>query len=168
VALISRDSHDRLEHALPKFPEIAGRLKCAGVATDERGGVTLTRRFRAVHRGCVALIGDASGSVDAITGEGLCLAFQQARALADAIEHRDLSRYGAAHAHILKKPGLMAGLMLSFDGHPRWRDRVFRTLTAKPRVFADMLALHVGELKPGVLFSSGFSIARHMVTGGGL
>lgn len=166
VALITRDSHDRLDDAFPRFPEIAERLKNADAVTEERGGVTLTRRFRSVHRGSVALIGDASGSVDAITGEGLCLAFQQARALADAIERGDLSSYAAEHERILKKPGFMAALMLSFDGHPRWRDRVFRALDAKPRVFGDMLAMHVGELKAGVMLSSGLSIASHMVTGG--
>ena len=39
-----------------------------------------------MSRGNVALIGDASGTVDAITGEGLCLAFSQAMVLAECLE----------------------------------------------------------------------------------
>jgi flavin-dependent dehydrogenase len=48
----------------------------------------------------VALVGDASGSVDAITGEGLCLLFQQAVALAAALEAGDLALYQAEHRRI--------------------------------------------------------------------
>ena len=50
-----------------------------------RGTPALTRRLERVHRDNVALVGDASGSVDAITGAGLCLAFQQAERLGEAL-----------------------------------------------------------------------------------
>jgi len=43
--------------------------------------------------GNIALAGDASGSVDAITGEGLCLSFRQAIALADSLEKARLEGY---------------------------------------------------------------------------
>ena len=49
------------------------------------GAVTGTRRLARVYRDKVALIGDASGGVDAITGAGLCLAFQQAEPLGKAL-----------------------------------------------------------------------------------
>ena len=42
----------------------------------ERGALTGNRNFTRVWRGNVALIGDASGTVDAITGEGLGLGIQ--------------------------------------------------------------------------------------------
>jgi hypothetical protein len=62
---------------------------------------------------------DASGSVDAITGEGLCLAFQQAIALASALETGNLDAYQAEHRRLLRRSAFMAALMLSlneFDG----------------------------------------------------
>src|SRR5215831_9226312 len=71
VVLISRDPHLRLDDALPQFPELAARLESADSASVERGAVTATRSLNAVARGNVALVGDASGSVNAITGEGL-------------------------------------------------------------------------------------------------
>ena len=92
VVLISSDFRLRLDDALDRFPEAARRLAGAGPATLERGGVSASRRLRAVTRGNVALVGDASGSVDAITGEGLCLLFQHAESVADAMRAGDLKR----------------------------------------------------------------------------
>ena len=59
--------------------------------------MTFTTRLSHVCRGSIALVGDASGSVDAITGDGLHLAFLQALALADAFEANDLAAYEAKH-----------------------------------------------------------------------
>ena len=143
VAVISRDPRLRLDRALAHFPRLAARLPGAE-ASAERGGASITRRLRAVSRGRVALIGDASGSVDAITGEGLCLLFQQARALAGAIARNDLSSYENAHRRIGKRPAFMAGLMLALDGRPRLRSAVLGTLAAQPNLFRGLLALHVG------------------------
>ena len=65
--------------------------------TAERGAVSATRRLARVYRNNVVLVGDASGSVDAITGEGLRLGFEQGMALAKALEANDLRLYAAAH-----------------------------------------------------------------------
>jgi flavin-dependent dehydrogenase len=65
-------------------------------ATPERGAVTTSRRLLRIHEGRFALVGDASGSVDAVTGEGLCLAFRQAAALAEALASGDVAAYGGA------------------------------------------------------------------------
>ncbi len=145
VVLISRDQRLRLDDVLPRFPQVTEWLGSAAQATVERGGVSATRRLKAVYRGRVALIGDASGSVDAITGEGLCLLFQQAVALADAFVEDDLSQYAAAHRRIGRRPRFMSDLMLMLDRRARLRNVVMQTLTAHPRLFAGMLRLHVGS-----------------------
>ena len=46
--------------------------------TGHNGAVTLMHSLSDVHSRNIALIGGASGGVDAITGEGLRLAFRQA------------------------------------------------------------------------------------------
>lgn len=145
VVLISRDAHLRLDDALPQFPHVMRHLE-GRTATLERGGVSASRRLRAVCRGNVALVGDASGSVDAITGEGLCLLFQQALALTDAFEANDLSRYQAAHRRIGRRPAFMADLMLLLDRRTRLRRGTMRVLAARPALFAGMLAFHVGQI----------------------
>jgi flavin-dependent dehydrogenase len=74
VALISREP-TRLDDALTAFPELVSRLRRAVPSTAERGAISATRKLRRVYKDKVILVGDASGTVDAITGEGLCLSF---------------------------------------------------------------------------------------------
>ena len=75
VALISSTRKLRLEDGLAQFPELCSRLENAEPGSTERGAITVTRRLRRVYRDRTVLVGDASGGVDAITGEGLCLSF---------------------------------------------------------------------------------------------
>jgi flavin-dependent dehydrogenase len=96
----------------------------------------------------VILLGDASGSVDAITGEGLRLSFEQASALAPALASGDLEAYEAAHRRLARRPAFMAHLMLSLDRSAWLRRRTLRALAAEPRIFAKQLAMHVGALSP--------------------
>jgi flavin-dependent dehydrogenase len=145
AVLISRDQYLRVDAALEQFPEVAARLRAAGAPTLERGGITAMRRLKAVHKGRVALVGDASGSVDAITGEGLCLLFQQAVALADAFAAEDLSLYAAAHRRIGRRPRMMADLMLALDRHAGIRKTLMGAFAAHPRFFAETLRFHVGK-----------------------
>ena len=164
VVLISSDQRQRLDHVLPRFPLLARRLAAAGDRSSERGGVSASRRLERVWRGNVALVGDASGSVDAITGEGLCLLFQQAVALADAIEAGDLSRYQAAHRRLGRRPEFMADLMLLLDRHGSLRSRVLRAFAARPRLLSRILALHVGELSYFDCASNGLALGWQMLT----
>ncbi len=163
VALISGSPRLRLQDALPQFPELQRRLgPCE--ATAERGGISASRRLRAVTRGNVALVGDASRSVDAITGEGLCLVFQQSLALAAALESGNLAQYEKAHRRIGKRPELMAGLMLVMNSHRRLRERTMRALAEKPALFERMLALHVGELGGARILTSGLALGWQLLT----
>ncbi len=146
VALISHDSHLRLEEALAGFPALLRRLSRATPSTEERGAVSATRRLHGVAKGRVALIGDASGSVDAITGEGLCLAFRQAVPLARALAGGDLRAYAREHKSLMRRPAWMADLMLSLDRYPKLRGAVLPALAARPILFEKLLAMHVGEL----------------------
>ena len=166
VVLIGRDPQMRLDDALPRFPDVARRLAGAERRTGlpERGGVSASRRLKAVYRGNVALVGDASGSVDAITGEGLCLLFQQAVALADAIEAGDLSRYQAAHRRIGRRPEFMADLMLLLDSRSRLRRRALRALASHPALFGRMLAMHIGEISLKEFLTNGLALGWHMLT----
>jgi menaquinone-9 beta-reductase len=97
VVVISRNSKLRLDEAIRGFPELACRLQSGAIIGSDRGAVSASRRLKTVFRGRVALGGDASGSVDAITGEGLCLAFQQAVAVVEAVAAGDLAAYQHNH-----------------------------------------------------------------------
>jgi menaquinone-9 beta-reductase len=143
VAVISRDSHLRFDSALPQFPELSSQLARASASTVERGSVTVSRRLREVFRDRTVLIGDASGSVDAIAGEGLSLSFHQALALADALVSEDLPAYQIEHRRLARRPAFMAGLMLSLDRFPWLRPAVLRAMAFEPAIFEKLLAVHV-------------------------
>lgn len=164
LVLISSDPHLRLEEALPCFPGVAGRIRQVAPAGPERGGMSASRRLKSVCRGRVALVGDASGSVDAITGEGLCLLFQQSVALAAAMEAGDLALYQAAHRRLGRRPEFMADFLLLLDGRGRLRRRAIRALASNPRLFARMLAMHVGECSSFDFFTSGMALGWQMLT----
>jgi flavin-dependent dehydrogenase len=144
AAVLTRDSHQRLDATLALFPELARKFQGADTLSEERGAVTVTRRLKRIYRGNTALIGDASGSVDAITGEGMGLAFRQALALADALVAGNLDQYQTAHRRLARRPALMAQLMLTLDRFPRLRPRVLQVFAFQPAIFERLLAVHVG------------------------
>jgi flavin-dependent dehydrogenase len=144
TALLTRHPRQRVDPSLGHFPELAKRLRGAETISQERGAVTVTRRLRRIYRGRTVLIGDASGSVDAITGEGLSLAFRQAIVLADALAADNLEPYQAAHRSMARRPAFMAQLLLTLDRFPRLRPMVLGTFAAKPVIFERLLAVHAG------------------------
>jgi len=88
--LISRDVHARFASLGSEFPRLAERFVSATLTSSERGAVTVSRSLERVYRGSIALIGDASGSVDCGYGRRTVPGFHQALALADALEAEDL------------------------------------------------------------------------------
>lgn len=163
VALISRSRDLRLDEALPRFPELASRLAGVPASSIERGAISATSHLESVARGNLALIGDASGSVDAITGEGLCQTFQQAVALAGALTAGDLSRYAKAHRRIAFRPSLMADMMLMMDRSALIRRRALKAMSTRPKYFANMLAGHVGALKPIELLQASLQLGWNIL-----
>jgi len=154
----------RLEESLPEFPELHARLRGAEASSPERGALTASRKLRRVWRSNVALIGDASGTVDAITGEGLGLAFTQAVALACCFVSGNLARYQAAHRRLALRPLLMARLMLTLDGRPGFQQRTLQVFRKRPEVFRRLLALHIGTLSPFHLALDGLTLGWGLLT----
>ena len=163
VALISDDPHLRLDAALPSFPEISSRLLGAEATSLERGAVSATRKLERVYRDRVVLVGDASGAVDAITGDGLCLSFRQAQVLAECFESGNLERYQAEHRQMGRGPALMARLLLTLDWQTGLRQRALRAFRSDPGLFDRLLAMHVGRMSPASLAVNGISLGWRML-----
>jgi menaquinone-9 beta-reductase len=164
VALICRDPHLRLDAALTAFPELVSRLRGAEPSSVERGAISATHKLHRVYRGCVALVGDASGTVDAITGEGLSLSFRQAEVLADCFAAGNLERYQQVHRELARRPVLMARLMLTLDWKTSFRQRVMRAFGSDQRLFSRMLAMHVGALSPVDFAINGLSLGWRVLS----
>jgi flavin-dependent dehydrogenase len=183
VAMISSSPKLRVEDALQEFPELCKRLEKAELTSSQRGAITITRKLRNVYRGRTALVGDASGGVDAITGEGLCLAFRQATLLGDCLAEgslaegslaerslaerspaeRSLARYQQRHRALLRRPALIARMMLLMADHRYLRQRTMQVFQSNPRSFAGMLALHVGEGSPRDHISNGLALGWQLL-----
>lgn len=164
VAVLSRNSGLRIDEALRQFPELADRLQGAEYASLERGAVSATRKLARVTRERVVLIGDASGGVDAITGEGLCLAFNQAHLFGACLASGNLARYQAGHRALSRRPAAMARLMLLLEHRHRLRRRVMRAFTAEPKLFSRMLATHVGAASPVDFAANGLALGWRLLT----
>ncbi len=150
VALLSRDSHLRMGTALREFPELERRLQGCRPCSVERGAVTVSRKLRRVFHGRTVLVGDASGSVDAITGEGLSLSFHQAVALSDALADGSLASYGKEHARLSRRPAIVAGMLLALDRSASLRRNVFRMMALDSQIFPKLLARCVAPVEPAI------------------
>lgn len=148
VALLTSNKRLSFDEALPHFPALAERLQGCEPSTRLMGAVTATRYLPEVVRGNVALVGDASGSPDAITGDGLSLAFRQAIVLVNAMSCDNLSAYQREHRRIARRPLTMGRLLLMMDGRPVLRGFVFRVLRANPALFTTLLHFHTGNVEP--------------------
>jgi len=165
VAMAMSPDQADFDRALALLPELQKRLACAEIASRERGAVTALQSLAKVWRGNVALIGDASGGVDAITGEGLRLTFRQADSLAAAIERGDLRGYGRDHARISRKPLWMGALMRQLGHYDPLRRRMLLTLSRNPGLFAQLLAIHAATTTVKNIFSAGSHFGWQLLAG---
>jgi menaquinone-9 beta-reductase len=164
LVVTSRSSRIRLKEALAQFPEISGKLEGCQAVTKNLGAVTALRILRKVYRGQFALVGDASGSVDSLTGEGLGLAFQQANALAEALARDDISRYQVAHRHINRPPEVMSRILLAMGDHAWLSRRAIDALAEEPHLFGRLLAIHDGTFSPLTFgFGNFFRLGRRLL-----
>jgi len=83
----------RFEDAMAEVPELAERLAGAEPDGPVRGAGPLRQETRARTSGRVLLAGDASGYIDALTGEGIRVGFSQAEAAVAAIAAGEPDRY---------------------------------------------------------------------------
>jgi menaquinone-9 beta-reductase len=164
IALASHDPKLRLREGLRDLPRLRERLQEAKVVSRERGALTGNRKLRRLCRGNVALIGDASGSVDAITGAGLRLAFEQATLLAECLESGNLARYQAEHCKLALRTRLMANLMLTLEGRPHLQARTVRVFRRRPEIFRRLLEFHMGGSTPLHLVGDGLSLGWDLLT----
>lgn len=136
-------SFDRL---LDRFPALREELDGAVPDSELRGAGPLRRRPKALQQGRVVLLGDAAGYVDAITGEGLTLAFASASALGqtlpDVVAGRlgALARYEAAHRRLFRRYAIGAAGLVWISRRPALRRGIIRLLARAPVVFDGALA----------------------------
>ncbi len=168
VALLGRAQEVGFTDLAARFPRLAERLGNAEPTNAARGAYCRTIRLDRVASNRIALVGDASAAIDAVTGDGLALAFRQAAALGDALRKGDLSFYESQHRSICRTPFLMARLLLLMDRHDGLRKIALQTLAERPDIFSRLLATHVGARHPAVasldVLALGLRLLAHAAT----
>jgi flavin-dependent dehydrogenase len=132
---------------LARFPALAEKLD--GVEAESRviGAGPMARAARARIADRFVLVGDAAGYVDAITGEGLAIAFNCAlslgKMLPDAIAHgasRDaLAAYEREFAHHFRRYAWATRAVLAAVRRTGLRRKAVRTLARYPGAFEFLL-----------------------------
>jgi flavin-dependent dehydrogenase len=148
IAMLWSGGKAGFDDLLTRIPALYARVSGIPSASRDRGAGPLHQRARAVRRGNVALVGDAAGYLDAITGEGLAVALHESAALVEAVLAEDFSRYAAAHRRINRLPNIMTSMVLALERRPRLRARAVRALAAEPALFSRLLGIHARTLPP--------------------
>src|SRR5690606_19872287 len=133
IALLGPRGGD-LDAASASVPQLAAQV--AGAAAGERRGAgPFRQRTRARVAGRVLLVGDASGYVDALTGEGQRIGFAQARAAVAAIHAGDPDGYEREWERVTRDFRRLTAALVGVAASPA-RGAVVPLAARLPRVFA--------------------------------
>ncbi|MBA2551968.1 MAG: NAD(P)/FAD-dependent oxidoreductase [Nocardioidaceae bacterium] len=133
VALLS-SRRCSFQEQLASFPTLRERLQGADLSSVRGAGPLHQRSSRRVA-GRVLLAGDASGYVDALTGEGIALGLAQAKAAVAAIVADDPLSYEHAWRRITWRYRWLTTALLQGTRLPLLRRQLVPTAAALPGVF---------------------------------
>ncbi|MGX9875253.1 NAD(P)/FAD-dependent oxidoreductase [Streptomyces cellulosae] len=120
---------------LAGFPELAARLPPDTAVTPVRGAGPLRRGSRTRVHGRVLFVGDAAGYVDALTGEGLCLALTGARALVANLRRGTPGRYDTDWARATRRYRVLTELLVRARQQPALAPHIVPVAARLPRLF---------------------------------
>lgn len=134
VAVLSRH-RTSLSDSLAEFPHLRERLDGAEAVTSVRGAGPLRQRTTRRVAGRVLLAGDASGYVDALTGEGISLGLAHARAAVAAVAADDPQSYERSWRAATRRYSLLTHALVQMT-RPAWgRALVVPAAASLPLVF---------------------------------
>lgn len=121
------------------FPGLRERLAAVDPVTRPRGAGPLRQRTVARTAGRIALVGDAAGYVDALTGEGLSVGFAQAAELVQAVRRDSLQDYERRWRQVVRRSSLLTGGLLAASGFPPARRLIVPAAQRLPTVFSALV-----------------------------
>jgi flavin-dependent dehydrogenase len=126
---------------LAAFPVLRERLGASAVDRPRAAG-PLRCQVASPVAGRVLLVGDAAGYVDALTGEGLSLAFACAEAAVERVVEGHPERYGDDHARISRRYRMITAALLAATRSRLVRRVIVPVAQSTPGVFGAV----VGQL----------------------
>lgn len=142
VALLAEDQDPPFDRALESFPRLSEKLTGADESTHEQGWGPLYQTVSGVRAEHVFLVGDAAGYRDAITGEGLSIAFKQARVLAEALAKNQPEQYESTFRSVVRIPNSIIESLLWLRQYPHLRRRLMKVISGESQVFSFLLTVN--------------------------
>jgi len=140
VAILARADGRSFEQQLAMFPVLAAKLAGIQAVSEARGAGPFWQRARRRVSGGIALVGDAAGYTDAVTGEGIALALRTGEALARIFAaHGSPAGYERAWWRLTREHRAFAALLGFAVAHSRTRRAAFRALARSPSLFEKLL-----------------------------
>lgn len=135
VAVLSGVRRSFDDH-LRRFPALAQRLRDAPQVGRDRGAGPLKQPTAGRVAGRALLVGDAAGYVDALTGEGLAVAFSAATALVECVLADRPAAYEQRWRALSRKHRALTETVLAASAIPALRAGVVPAARRLPNVFA--------------------------------
>lgn len=137
-------AHGDFASRLAAFPALRSRLAGAEPAGEVRGAGPLRQDVRRRSAGNVLLVGDASGYLDALTGEGIGVALAQAEVLAKCLASGRPGDYERAWRRVSRKPWALTSGLLWARRQPLLGPRIVPAAQHLPWLFTAIVNM-VGE-----------------------
>jgi flavin-dependent dehydrogenase len=137
-------ARDDFESRLGVFPALLDRLAGAAPASTVRGAGPMRQDVSRRVYGRVLLVGDASGYVDALTGEGISVGLAQAQALARCLADGRPADYESAWHRVSRPAWRLTGGLLWSRNRPLLAPRIVPAAAHLPWLFT-ALVNHAAE-----------------------
>lgn len=134
IAILGQSTLDFYE-IIARIPNLAKHLTSALPTSKLRGAGPLRQPVRARSIGRVLLVGDASGYVDAITGEGLRVGFAEAEAAVRALCSNNPNSYEDEWKRVTRSYRWLTSGLLSASSNRIIRPMIVPAAQALPGIF---------------------------------
>ena len=139
VAILTSEQGKFGDHLID-FPRLADRLAGATHGADRAAG-PLRQRVRDRVAGRILLVGDAAGYVDALTGEGLGIAFGGAEVLVKSVLAGNTDDYDRQWRQMSRRYRFLTAGLLEASGLKPVRSLIVPAAEALPKAFSGIVNL---------------------------
>jgi flavin-dependent dehydrogenase len=137
---VLKSSRGGFDCHLKEFPALRDRIDGRPHEPDRAAG-PLRQRVSSRTAGRVLLVGDAAGYVDALTGEGLGLAFGAAELLVNCVIADRPADYDRQWRQMTRRYRMLTAALLHASSYPLARARIVPAAAAMPSVFTGVVNL---------------------------
>ena len=131
----------KYEKLLELFPDLQAKLHGSEFSSHVRGAGPFEQRVSNGMKGRVLLVGDAAGYLDPLTGEGIRLGLDGAKAIAQCLSTNNPQQYAIEHRRILRKYWIMTDGLLRLRRVPFLRKIMMIALKRIPYLFDSVISI---------------------------